>query len=365
MAGILGLRRARDILSFANRSTIARAQISPMVASARRLGLPSTLWTLNRLDGPEPWLRPRHRARVAFIQVEWDVRGETLAPFIDRLREHHPGIKVVFLDWYAPLHIKQPDLLPLVDVYVKKQLLADSTPYFEGLLDSNLLEYECQWNPRFADVARLVVDRSEFERKVVLGWNFATHSPLIRLLKQETAPPGGRPLSLHCRIASPARRDNWYSHMRGRSFDAVTRLAEQIRGEHRIVAERARLSPKAYFAELRQSRMCFSPFGYGEVCWRDFESIACGAVLVKPDMSHIRTDPNIYVPHETYIPVRWDFADLGEVCLRYFNDPQELARIARNASETWRRFLHTGWPAAWERVMQRAGIDLGTPPPLA
>jgi len=265
----------------------------------------------------------------------------------------------VFLDWYAPLHVKQPDVLPLVDVYVKKQLLADPEPYFRGMLDSNLIEYESRWNPRFAEVKRLVVDRTQFERKVVTGWNFATHPPLIRELLRRHDPAAERPVDLHCRIAAPPRRDDWYSHMRGRSFDAAAGLAATLGSSHRVLVDRVRVTPKQYFAELRQSKMCFSPFGYGEVCWRDFEAIASGSLLVKPDMAHVLTDPSIYVPHETYVPVRWDFEDLEEVVRRYLRDPAQRVRISRNAAAAWEEFLRRGWSRAWTRGLERAGVDLG------
>ena len=33
-----------------------------------------------------------------------------------------------------------------------------------------------------------------------------------------------------------------------------------------------RVSQAKFFAQLRHSKICFSPFGYGEVCWRDYEA---------------------------------------------------------------------------------------------
>lgn len=37
-----------------------------------------------------------------------------------------------------------------------------------------------------------------------------------------------------------------------------------------------------------------------------------GSVLIRPDVSHIDTLPNIYVPNETYIPCKHDFSDVNE-----------------------------------------------------
>ena len=52
--------------------------------------------------------------------------------------------------------------------------------------------------------------------------------------------------------------------------------------------------------------MAFSPFGQGEVCYRDFEIFEFGVVMIKPSMERINTNPNPYIENETYIPV-----DLG------------------------------------------------------
>ena len=55
-----------------------------------------------------------------------------------------------------------------------------------------------------------------------------------------------------------------------------------------------------------------APFGYGEIAPRDLESCMIGAVLIKPDMGHLDTIPNIYDPMQTYVPCKWDFSDLNE-----------------------------------------------------
>jgi hypothetical protein len=86
--------------------------------------------------------------------------------------------------------------------------------------------------------------------------------------------------------------------------------------------------------ELAQSRICFSPFGYGEVCWRDYEAVLCGALLVKPEMSHVQTDPDIFVPYETYVPVAWDYSDLFEKMDYYLANDAARQRIVDQAYAT-------------------------------
>ena len=38
-----------------------------------------------------------------------------------------------------------------------------------------------------------------------------------------------------------------------------------------------------------------SPFGFGEITLKDFETFLSGSVLVKPNMSHMETYPNFYI----------------------------------------------------------------------
>ena len=71
--------------------------------------------------------------------------------------------------------------------------------------------------------------------------------------------------------------------------------------------------PFPEFADcMRRSKCTLSPYGMGELCFRDFEIIKFGSIMIKPDMSRILTSPNIYIPYETYIPCALDWSDLIE-----------------------------------------------------
>jgi hypothetical protein len=63
-----------------------------------------------------------------------------------------------------------------------------------------------------------------------------------------------------------------------------------------------------------------------------------GAVLLKPDMGHVQTDPDIFVPWETYVPVAWDLSDFEATVRRVVGDEGLRSRIARQAFD----LLH-GW----------------------
>src|SRR5262249_58507263 len=116
-----------------------------------------------------------------------------------------------------------------------------------------------------------------------------------------------------------------------------------------------------YYDELLRSRICISPFGYGEVCGRDIEAIICGCLLIKPDMGHIRSHPDIFVPGETYVPVRWDYADLAETCARYLDHETERARIASNGYQVLANCYHDdAFVVTFGSVLERLGL-IGVP----
>ena len=68
-----------------------------------------------------------------------------------------------------------------------------------------------------------------------------------------------------------------------------------------------------YVKEIKKAKMVLSPFGWGEICTRDFEAFAYGATLIKPSMEHSITYPNWYIPNETYIPLNWNFDNFSNI----------------------------------------------------
>ena len=67
-----------------------------------------------------------------------------------------------------------------------------------------------------------------------------------------------------------------------------------------------------YISELLNTKIVVSPWGHGEACYRDFEALFCGCILLKPDSSFVKCWPDIYDNDKTYIPCKADFSDLQE-----------------------------------------------------
>ncbi|NEQ98555.1 MAG: hypothetical protein F6K30_17845, partial [Cyanothece sp. SIO2G6] len=217
--------------------------------------------------------------QLIFIQSIWDVSPETLVPVLDKIHKYQSNAKVVFLDWYAPIHIPQPEILEMVDLYVKKQVLKEHQQY-TGMYNTNLLEYENQHNDNYqcnlANIRYIQVDLDILSEKLFTGWNFATDRRLTEQLKKKFYLNKDRPIDVHCRIFAPSERKSWYQHMRGRAYDAVQEIAQKRSQQFKILSENARVPYHKYINELAHSKLCISPFGYGEICWRDFEAILAG-----------------------------------------------------------------------------------------
>lgn len=84
----------------------------------------------------------------------------------------------------------------------------------------------------------------------------------------------------------------------------TVKVAKLINGAHVPIQE--------YYNLMSRSKIIVAPFGYGEIAPRDIEAASLGAVLIKPDMSHINTIPNVYKSDITYVNCSWDYSDIND-----------------------------------------------------
>jgi hypothetical protein len=103
------------------------------------------------------------------------------------------------------------------------------------------------------------------------------------------------------------RNDLYYSRHRKRSLDELGKLD----GTYNIVS--GRLPPEVYNIALSKSTCAVSPFGMGEICFRDFETWNIGCLLIKPFMDNVITYPNPYIDRETYFACNNNWDDLNDL----------------------------------------------------
>jgi hypothetical protein len=280
----------------------------------------------------------------------------TLA-FRERLRGR--PTKLVYFDGDDDLCVQWPALLQLVDLYVKKHVFRDRTQYSRAFIGkNNLTDYVARVHgTSFADdiIQASGVVAPERVDTIALGWNVAYDDRMARLFERTRPPrPGKKDIDIVCRASVP--RDNWMFPLR----DAALRELGTIAGRRNVLLPTQRVSQRRYQREMRRSRICVSPHGYGEICWRDVEAVLAGCLLVKPDMSHVETAPDIFVAGETYVPVRWDYSDLAERCESYLLNEPARFRIAQRAYTVLAESLRPdGFARTFGALIDRLGLGAG------
>lgn len=283
------------------------------------------------------FLEAQHReADIVLVQPWFDEPEIRLSAAMEGLALRFPQTRIGFLDCYAPNDLRLGRVVePYVDWYFKKSLFRERALYgtpFRG--DTNLTEY---YGARYgieADPVDWRVPGALFS-KLRLSPNFLTAPQFLHNFRPgECLAQERRTIDVQTRLGR--RGSPWYQAMRTHSIEAIAAIPGLTVSPH------GRISRAEYMAEMRNSKLCFSPFGYGELCWRDIEAFQAGAVLIKPDMGHLETLPDLYEPGVTYLPVQWDFSDLGDVVERALADDDLRRRIARTAHDRCSDYLNGG-----------------------
>ncbi len=267
------------------------------------------------------------------------------------------GARAVVFDGHDDLSVLWPGVIDAADTCIKKHRYSDRETYKKVFVGkSNLTDYvhrtygfsfEGNIIPSSGGLTDAQID------KIVLGWNIALDDKIHDLARDVPAAAldAPRQTDLLCRASVPP--EVWTYSIRDAAVQAINALS----GRCRVHAPTDRVPPAEYYREMFDAKICVSPFGYGELCWRDFEAILCGCLLIKPDMSHVTTRPDLFVPGETFLPVAWDYTDLERVATGILADDAERQRIAQAARErllaalTRDSFLDT-----FEATMRAAGV---------
>jgi len=99
-----------------------------------------------------------------------------------------------------------------------------------------------------------------------------------------------------------------------------------------IVTHIGRLPKEEYFDLLKKSKIVVSPWGNGEWCWRDYEAIYSGALVIKPDTSFVQSVPDLYCNDKYYVACKPDFSDLEKkisYVLENYNKFTDMRKKAR------------------------------------
>ena len=74
-----------------------------------------------------------------------------------------------------------------------------------------------------------------------------------------------------------------------------------------------RMTYTMYSTIMNNSKICISPWGYGDTCFRDFEAFASKSILIKPNTEFSKINRNAFIPNKTVFWCNSDWSNLKDV----------------------------------------------------
>ncbi len=253
--------------------------------------------------------------------------------------------KLVWLDTADSTGTCLFDVLPYVDLYFKKQVLKDSKDYLRTVWGGRTF---CEYYHKLLGITDdKVTDRffppatMEGLKKLRISWNVGLGDLYASKPFHIYLRPNSRkqPQFVDCdkeRLLDLQYRGSGYSPIAGYPRSKSQELLATIKGI--TICDVSKKIPKPeYILEGQNSKSILSPFGWGEICGRDFEAIVYGATMIKQSMEHCITYPNVYQPWVTYVPLKWDFSDFVDIISKCGSE--EYRNIAKRAQNYYRQFF--------------------------
>lgn len=287
--------------------------------------------------------RNRYLVIASYFKLRYHLVEENVA-LLQKLKQRYD--KIIFFDDSDGADSLHVELIEHVDLYFKKQLLKDPTKYLEPSYgrqqfsdyyykEFNVIDQEANIRKELKNAEQLnklhiswnigaaIYPTPRVQRKLfnfanrVINFNKLLPFYNSRKIKKIKSLGKNRKKVIQARFGF----DNYtpsIGHQRKLLMEEMADSPNYIKG---------RTSRKEFYKEMQTIRGVLSPFGWGEICHRDFEAIIYGCTLLKPDMEHVDTFPQIYFKNETYIPIKWDASDLilrTNECLDDLNFSEQL-----------------------------------------
>jgi len=260
--------------------------------------------------------------------------------------------KVIWFDQRDSSGNSQFEVLPFVSKYLKNQLLKNTSLYEKEMYGNRIYTDYYHSNNQIIDSycesqePLLAKDK----HKLGLSWNIGLANingmGMTYFSRNLYQILGSLGIETHY-----LKSNSWKKVSREREIDIFAKFGmnydrntvgfqrkmmqsylKNINSENSLVGEN-NISLNRYRKSIISSKITISPFGWGEICYRDFETFINGSVLLKPDVSHLRTWPKFFKSFDTYYPIKWDLSDLSESIETLLDRPTlrlELAESGQN-----------------------------------
>lgn len=100
-----------------------------------------------------------------------------------------------------------------------------------------------------------------------------------------------------------------------------------------------RLNKFSYYKKLSDSKICISPFGWGEIAYRDYETFLNQSILLKPNMDHLETWPTLYIRDKTYLDFNWSLTNIREVYEKILDNYEKYVDIGITGKSNYLKYL--------------------------
>ncbi len=274
--------------------------------------------------------------------------------FIQKARQYTN--KIIWFDTSDSTSVTHFELLPYIDLYLKKQLLKDLTqyqkPFYGGRIFTDFYHHHfnipddtpfdqfhplspqdthkvgLSWNIGLGDLINSGTRKAYYKRFV------ADYLPVSYTV--DFHPTTNKTIDLFLSTSANLKRPSVAFHRQ----ELVNRLRD-IQQKHQLsgAINGPRLPDDAFRKTMSATKIMPSPFGWGELGLRDYEAFIYGAALLKPTMSHMTTWPNIFIENETYQPFQWDFSDLEEHIKNLLYNPSKRETLAQNGQDAYRQSI--------------------------
>jgi hypothetical protein len=237
------------------------------------------------------------------------------------------------------------EFIPFVDKLIKKQIYKDPKDYIENRKSLSVRPFAD--NPDYFVHDDYVPCPKDQLKKIGIAWNIGMtnlfssgwmnrllHNYHFKDLRVLPIPYEHKKLETGFRGTGTGK--NCKSFQRNRLIEIFNGM------ENNKVLIGPPIPFKQYLNELGNCIAMVSPFGGGEICYRDFEIFSRQTLLVKPDVSHLLTYPDCFIENETYLPIKWDLSDLEEKLEQIFSQSNDFRDIAIKGYETFLKEYNDG-----------------------
>ena len=279
----------------------------------------------------------------------WQSKKSEIFNFLEKLRLMKA--KIIWFDTTDSTWCTQFEVMPYVDKFLKAQLFIDKNLYLQSFRTGRIFTdyFDNLYNSGEREVHYPSAKREDIA-KIGLSWNscFENYNEQRYSLGQKirnklrpytagmlgerirvdfTEPSRSRTEPISCRVGTSHSRPSVAAHRKA--------IMERL---EKYGVRKGKIPLPSYFAELRNSKIAVSPFGVGEITLRDYEIIICGAALLKPDMSHLDTWPDLF-SDKTCLTFKWDLSDLEEKIDFLLSNSEKRLEMAENAQKIYRHHL--------------------------